>query len=297
MTRRAAEQNAGLYGRTEAKCEQTGEDRRSEEVDVEVLQTAAEVRTKDVELDCATGSWTAPAPATPAPPTTVATTGPASSAAPTPAVSAASDSEDSAAGMANLASAINVMLATVSRLEARVAGMETARVATGSARAVAKEEDEPMSVATRASPGMVDSETTTERTPEPTRRQAVSAARRQASSQPSSPGDSSGDSSSDSSNEGDSDGSDGRQRHGRRLSVSTWIAKVDLAVEGVSVSGRGEWADKELYFIVGNKLQDNAAIWWVQMDQELPDPEKTWTRLKSALMRRYGELPDQAMAE
>ncbi|KAE8889050.1 hypothetical protein PF003_g26817 [Phytophthora fragariae] len=33
------------------------------------------------------------------------------------------------------------------------------------------------------------------------------------------------------------------------------------------------------------------------MDQELPNAEKTWTRLKAALMRRYGERPDQAMAE
>ncbi|KAE9044124.1 hypothetical protein PR003_g2007 [Phytophthora rubi] len=76
-----------------------------------------------------------------------------------------------------------------------------------------------------------------------------------------------------------------------------WIAKVDLAVEGARISGRGHWTDEELYFIVGNKLQDNAAGWWVQMDQELPYAEKTWTRLKAALMRRYGERPDQAMAE
>jgi len=81
------------------------------------------------------------------------------------------------------------------------------------------------------------------------------------------------------------------------VSVSTWIAKVDLAVEGARVSGRGHWTDKELFFIAGNKLQDNAASWWVQMDQELLDEGKTWTRLKSALMRRYGERPDQAMAE
>ncbi|KAE9064400.1 hypothetical protein PF007_g29212 [Phytophthora fragariae] len=81
------------------------------------------------------------------------------------------------------------------------------------------------------------------------------------------------------------------------VSVSTWIAKVDLAVEGARISGRGDWTDAELYFIVGNKLQDNAAGWWVQMDQELPSAEKTWTKLKSALMRRYGERPDQAMAE
>ncbi|KAE9160915.1 hypothetical protein PF002_g32507 [Phytophthora fragariae] len=33
------------------------------------------------------------------------------------------------------------------------------------------------------------------------------------------------------------------------------------------------------------------------MDQELPSAEKTWTKLESALMRRYGERPDQAMAE
>jgi hypothetical protein len=55
--------------------------------------------------------------------------------------------------------------------------------------------------------------------------------------------------------------------------------------------------DAELYFIVGNKWLDDAAGWWVQMDQELPVEEKTWTRLKSALMRRYRERPDQAMAE
>jgi hypothetical protein len=81
------------------------------------------------------------------------------------------------------------------------------------------------------------------------------------------------------------------------VSVSTWIAKVDLAVEGARVSGRGHWTDKELYFIAGNKLQENAGSWWVQMDQELPDEGKTWTRLKAALVRRYGERPDQTMAE
>jgi hypothetical protein len=81
------------------------------------------------------------------------------------------------------------------------------------------------------------------------------------------------------------------------VSVSTWIAKVDLAVEGARLSGRGDWTDAELYFIMGNKLLDNAAGWWVQMDQQLPVEEKTWTRLKSALMRRYGERPGQATAE
>jgi hypothetical protein len=33
------------------------------------------------------------------------------------------------------------------------------------------------------------------------------------------------------------------------------------------------------------------------MDQEHPDEGKTWTRLKSALMLRYGERPDQVMTE
>ncbi|ETM99549.1 hypothetical protein PPTG_24406 [Phytophthora nicotianae INRA-310] len=81
------------------------------------------------------------------------------------------------------------------------------------------------------------------------------------------------------------------------VSVSTWIAKVDLALEGARVSGRGEWTDEELYYILGNKLQDNAARWWVQMDQELPATERTWTKLKTALLRRYGERPDKSAAE
>jgi hypothetical protein len=148
--------------------------------------------------------------------------------------------------------------------------------------------------------------------------------------QPSVPGDSGGSSSSSSDSSNSDDSRAGRRRrHGRRhrrrrssrsgrrqqhrknakdleltpykpsptVSVSTWIAKVDLAVEGARLSGRGDWTDAELYFVVGNKLLDNAAGWWVQMDQELPVEEKTWTRLKSALMRRYGERPDQAMAE
>ncbi|GMF46675.1 unnamed protein product [Phytophthora fragariaefolia] len=79
--------------------------------------------------------------------------------------------------------------------------------------------------------------------------------------------------------------------------VSTWIEKVDLAVQGARISGRDDWTDEELYFFVGNKLQDNAAGWWVQMDQELPMAEKTWTHLTAALIRRYGERPDRAMAE
>ncbi|KAE9174013.1 hypothetical protein PF004_g26786 [Phytophthora fragariae] len=36
--------------------------------------------------------------------------------------------------------------------------------------------------------------------------------------------------------------------------VETWIAKVDLAVEGARISGRGDWNDEDLYYVVGNKL-------------------------------------------
>ncbi|GMF34073.1 unnamed protein product [Phytophthora fragariaefolia] len=79
--------------------------------------------------------------------------------------------------------------------------------------------------------------------------------------------------------------------------AETWIAKVDLAVEGARISGRGEWTDEELYYIVGNKLQEDAAKFWVQMNKELTGTEKTWSRLKAAMVRRYGERPDLAAAE
>ncbi|OWZ12235.1 hypothetical protein PHMEG_00014631, partial [Phytophthora megakarya] len=80
-------------------------------------------------------------------------------------------------------------------------------------------------------------------------------------------------------------------------SVSTWIARIDLALEGARISGRGDWTDSELYYILGNKLQDQAARWWVQLGQELRDRDRTWTRLKSSLLRLYGERPDRSMAE
>ncbi|KAE9156543.1 hypothetical protein PF002_g33592 [Phytophthora fragariae] len=79
--------------------------------------------------------------------------------------------------------------------------------------------------------------------------------------------------------------------------VETWIAKVDLAVEGARISGRGEWTDEELYYIVGNKLQDDAAKFWVQMNKELTGTDRTWSHLKAAMVRRYGERPDLAAAE
>ncbi|KAJ8514712.1 hypothetical protein ON010_g18647 [Phytophthora cinnamomi] len=82
-----------------------------------------------------------------------------------------------------------------------------------------------------------------------------------------------------------------------QTAVTTWIARVDLALEGARLSGRGDWTDQELYYILGNKLQDSAARWWVHLDRKLRDRERTWTKLKSSLLRRYGERPDKPMAE
>ncbi|GMF44401.1 unnamed protein product [Phytophthora fragariaefolia] len=110
------------------------------------------------------------------------------------------------------------------------------------------------------------------------------------------PGDGNDDSGSGSEGSSDSDGTssvDGGQRaaqgqrrrrprgrhihHGRRanikdlelptftpspkVSVSTWIDRVDLALEGARSSGCGRWSDAELFFILGNKLMDSASRW------------------------------------
>ncbi|KAE8988717.1 hypothetical protein PR001_g21965 [Phytophthora rubi] len=82
-----------------------------------------------------------------------------------------------------------------------------------------------------------------------------------------------------------------------KVSVSTWIDRVDLALQGAVESGRGRWSDKSLYFILGNKLMENAAKWWVDMDRRLPETKRTWTNLKKALLRRYGEKLDKSAAE
>ncbi|KAK1928917.1 hypothetical protein P3T76_015557 [Phytophthora citrophthora] len=103
------------------------------------------------------------------------------------------------------------------------------------------------------------------------------------------------------------------QRHGRRKnirdleltpfqpssnnSVLTWIKKVDLALEGARISGRGGWTGGELYYIVGNKLQDDAARFWAQVDLGMRPEMRTWSYLKAALKRRYGQRPDKSQAE
>jgi hypothetical protein len=54
-----------------------------------------------------------------------------------------------------------------------------------------------------------------------------------------------------------------------KVSVSTWIDRVDLALEGSRSSGRGNWSDSELYFILGNKLMDSASRWWVTTNRKV----------------------------
>ncbi|ETM30633.1 hypothetical protein L914_21691, partial [Phytophthora nicotianae] len=124
-----------------------------------------------------------------------------------------------------------------------------------------------------------------------------------------------------SSSEGDSESDDGRERRGQRrrerrnrrknvkdlelptfipspkVSVSTWIDRVDLALKGAEESGRGRWSDKALYYILGNKLMENAATWWVNRNRSTPTREKTWTHLKEALLQRYAEKLDKSQAE
>ncbi|KAE8879327.1 hypothetical protein PF003_g36567 [Phytophthora fragariae] len=81
------------------------------------------------------------------------------------------------------------------------------------------------------------------------------------------------------------------------VSVSTWIDRIDLILTGAEESGRGSWTDRSLYFIVGGKLQEDAARWWVNLSRRLNEHKKRWSYLKRALLRRYGERLDKATAE
>jgi hypothetical protein len=82
-----------------------------------------------------------------------------------------------------------------------------------------------------------------------------------------------------------------------KVSVSTWIDRVDLVLKGARSSGRGRWSDADLYFILRNKLMESASRWWVTMNRKLTRAERTWTTLKTALLRRYGERLDISAAE
>ncbi|KAJ8579185.1 hypothetical protein ON010_g6 [Phytophthora cinnamomi] len=81
------------------------------------------------------------------------------------------------------------------------------------------------------------------------------------------------------------------------VSVSTWINRMDLNLKGAEESGRGSWMDRNLYFIIGGKLQDDAARWWVNLNRRLRESKKRWTYLRKALLRRYGERMDKSAAD
>ncbi|OWZ03914.1 LOW QUALITY PROTEIN: hypothetical protein PHMEG_00024277 [Phytophthora megakarya] len=82
-----------------------------------------------------------------------------------------------------------------------------------------------------------------------------------------------------------------------KVSVSTWIDRVDLVLKGAAESGRERWSHKSLYFILGNNLMDKASKWWVDMDRRMPERKRTWKNLKSVLLCRYGEKLDKSTAE
>lgn len=84
-------------------------------------------------------------------------------------------------------------------------------------------------------------------------------------------------------------------------SVSTWIDMVDMRIQGAEVSRRGGWTDKELYYMLGNKLKESAAEWHVDMHRQLQRRREThhmtWTYLKKQLLLRFGERLNRAQAE
>lgn len=81
------------------------------------------------------------------------------------------------------------------------------------------------------------------------------------------------------------------------VSAATWVDRIDLALEGAKASGQGEWSDHALYFILGNKLMESAAMWWVTMNQGLTRRQQTWTYLKKELLKRFGPRKNKAAAE
>ncbi|KAG1696422.1 hypothetical protein DVH05_028636 [Phytophthora capsici] len=81
------------------------------------------------------------------------------------------------------------------------------------------------------------------------------------------------------------------------VSAATWVDRVDLALQGAKASGQGEWSDHALYFILGNKLMESAAMWWVTMNQRLTRRQQTWTYLKKELLKRFGPRKNKAAAE
>ncbi|OWZ09828.1 LOW QUALITY PROTEIN: hypothetical protein PHMEG_00017409 [Phytophthora megakarya] len=97
----------------------------------------------------------------------------------------------------------------------------------------------------------------------------------------------------------DRDAQRSRRRTIRDLDLPTFLPtpQTSLALTGARLSGRGEWSDAELYYVLSPKLQESAARWWVQLDRKLRDRDRTWATLRTALTNRYGERPNKSMAE
>ncbi|OWZ03689.1 LOW QUALITY PROTEIN: hypothetical protein PHMEG_00024533 [Phytophthora megakarya] len=81
------------------------------------------------------------------------------------------------------------------------------------------------------------------------------------------------------------------------VSAATWVDRIDLALQGANASGQGEWTDHALYFILGNKLMESAAMWWVTLNQGLTRRQQSWTYLKKQLLKRFGPRKNKAAAE
>ncbi|GMF51199.1 unnamed protein product [Phytophthora fragariaefolia] len=199
-----------------------------------------------------------------------------------------SSNSDTAVPMAALAMALQQMAATMARIDAILDQL--------SAPTTTPTDSSTVTATTMTAPTPTLAQTMSTTTSRTAERSSTTASGRQVTHQPrdndGDGGDSSGDDDSSSSSDGDDDSSsddEGGRRHERRQPV-TLPGDRDF-------HRRGDWTDNELYYILGNKLQDSAARWWVQLDRKFRDNERTWTRLKSSLLRRYGERPDKAMAE
>ncbi|OWZ00969.1 hypothetical protein PHMEG_00027734 [Phytophthora megakarya] len=234
--------------------------------------------------------------------------------------------------MSELTAALTQMTALMARMDDRMADIGTAVLATASLQ----HHNWPVAAADAAVMTTTTTTARTERQPssqgarqppETAMQQEYSVAERRVTLQAEGDGDGDDDSSSSSSDSSE-DSDDGSGRPGRRpstvpmnrnlqrnrrrtirdldvptflptqqTSVSTWIARVELALTGARLSGCGEWTDQELYYILGPKLQESAGRWWIQLDRKLRDRDRTWSTLKTALTNRYGERPDKSMAE
>ncbi|GMF57863.1 unnamed protein product [Phytophthora fragariaefolia] len=127
-------------------------------------------------------------------------------------------------------------------------------------------------------------------------------------SEESSSGESEESSSDESDESGESDEQDEVRRDSRRrrrddhprrknvkdLDLPTFTPSpdmpVDLALKGAEMSGHDKWSDHELYFWGGNKLLEHAASWWVDINRRMPERDKTWKKLKKALLRLRGRV-------